>query len=128
MTFHSFNFFNIVWSQGNAPYSVGCDIFKRGTLGVPNTVQYRKKNWQKTEKPCQKSTKYRYRIHDLSRLLKVVSISRVCLSQAFMHQQSTSAFVRKREKTLKRMPYQFYHRLTVRICVTVRICLDKRVH
>ena len=43
MTCHSFNCFNIVLGQGNAPYSVGCDIFKRGTLGVPNT---RKKNWQ----------------------------------------------------------------------------------
>ena len=39
MTCHSFNCFNIVWGQGNAPYSVGCDIFKRGTLGVPNTVR-----------------------------------------------------------------------------------------
>ena len=46
MICHSFNSFNIVWGQGNAPYSVGCGIFKRGTLGVPNTVQYRKKNWQ----------------------------------------------------------------------------------
>ena len=32
-----------------------------------------------------------------------------------------TAFMRKREKTLKRMPYQFYHRLTV------RICLDRKV-
>ena len=46
---------------------------------------------------CQKSTKYRYRIYFRSRLLKVVSISRVCLSQAFMHQQSASPVARKRE-------------------------------
>ena len=36
-----------------------------------------------------KSTKYRYRIYFRSRLLKGVSISRVCLSQTFTHQQST---------------------------------------
>ena len=46
--------------------------------------------------PCQKSTNYRYRIHDWSRLLKVVSISRICLSQAIIPQQSTSAIARKR--------------------------------
>ena len=34
-----------------------------------------------------------------SRFLKVVSTSRVCLFQAFMHQQSTSAIARKRETT-----------------------------
>ena len=38
-----------------------------------------------TEIPCQISTKYRYCIYFRSRLLKGVSISRVCLSQAFMH-------------------------------------------
>ena len=43
---------------------------RRGTLGA---TQYRKKNWQ--------IAKYRYRIYDQSRLLIVVSISRV-LSQA----------------------------------------------
>ena len=53
-----------------------------------------------TEIPCQKSTKYRYRICDRSRLLKAVSISRVRLSQACMHQKSSSDITRKREKTL----------------------------
>ena len=43
--------------------------------------------------------KNRYCIYDRSSLFKVISISRVCLSQAFMHQQSTSSIVRKRERT-----------------------------
>ena len=37
--------------------------------------------------------------HFWSVTLKVVSISRACLSQAFMHQQSTSANARTREET-----------------------------
>ena len=43
--------------------------------------------------------KYQYRIYDQSRLLKAVSISRVCLPQACMHQKSTSDIARTREKT-----------------------------
>ena len=54
-----------------------------------------------TEIPCRKSTKYRYHIYDRWRLLNVVSISRVfffLISQARIHQKSTSTFARKREK------------------------------
>ena len=43
--------------------------------------------------------KYQYRIYDRSRLLKAVSISRVCLPQACMHQKSTSDIARTYEKT-----------------------------
>ena len=39
---------------------------------------------------------YRYRIYDRSRLLKAVSISRICLPQACMHQKSTSDITTKR--------------------------------
>ena len=90
-----------------------------GGGGVANTAIPLEK-LANTEIPCRKSTKYRYRIHDRSRLLKAVSISRICLSQAFMHQKSTSDIARKREKTLigttiKKpghwMPFQFCHRL-----------------
>ena len=83
--------------------------------------QYRKKNWQiRKYRVNNRSTKYRYRIYDRTRLLKAVSISRVCLPQACMHQKSTSDIGRKREKTLigstiKKpghwMPFQFCHRL-----------------
>ena len=64
--------------------------------------------------------KYQYCIYDWSHLLKAVSISRVCLPQACMHQKSTSDSVRKQEKTLIGttiekpglwMPFQFCHRL-----------------
>ena len=44
----------------------------------------------------------RHHNYDRSRLLKNVTISRVCLSQACMHQQSTSAIAQKREKTSNR--------------------------
>ena len=68
-----------------------------GHFGVPNTaVPYEK--LAHTEIPCRKWTKYRYRIYDRWRLLNVVSISRVFLCQACIHQKSTSAFARKREK------------------------------
>ena len=53
------------------------------------------------ETPCRRWTKYRYRIYDRWRSLNVVSISHVVfffLSQACIHQKSTSAFPRKREK------------------------------
>ena len=93
-----------------------------GHWGYP-IPQYRKK---KVAKPCQKSTKYQYRIYFRSSLLKVKSISHVCLSQPFMHQQSTSAITRKRETTSnwsaqrsKRVPYQFHHRISVRNCVII---------
>ena len=46
--------------------------------------------------------KYRYCIYDWSHLLKAVSISRVCLPQACMHQKSTSDIVRKQEEDLDR--------------------------
>ena len=94
-------------------------MFPGGGGGVANTAIPLEK-LANTEIPCRKSTKYRYRIHDRSRLLKAVSISRVCLPQAFMHQKSTSDIARKREKTLigttiKKpghwMPFQFCHRL-----------------
>lgn len=43
-------------------------MFLEGDLwGVPNTAI-----------PCRKSTRYRYRIYNRSRLLNIVSISRVC--------------------------------------------------
>ena len=68
-----------------------------GHWGVPNTaVPYEK--LANTEIPCRKWTKYRYRIYDRWRLLNVVSISRVFLSQSCIHQKSTSTFARKREK------------------------------
>ena len=41
----------------------------------------------------------RHHSYDRSRLLENVTVSRVCLSQACMHQQSTSAIAQKREKT-----------------------------
>ena len=67
---------------------------KVGEEGGSNTAipQYRKKKSQKPKSRCRKSTNFRYRIYDRSRLFQVVSISRVCLSKACMHQQSTSAF------------------------------------
>ena len=80
-------------TSGKSLYSI---YMWRGTLGVPNTVI----PWEKlvnTEIACRQSTKYRYCIYDRSRLLKVVSILLVCLSQACMHQQLNSA--RKRDKT-----------------------------
>ena len=70
--------------------------------------------------PCRKLTKYRYCIYDWSRLLKVVSISYVCLSQACIRQKSTSAIARKQrysgtviKKPRHWMCYQFYYRVTV---------------
>ena len=62
--------------------------YKRGHWGVPNTVRkigkYQNTVTKIDEIPCQ------YGIYDRSRLLKAVSILRVCLPQACMHQKSTS--------------------------------------
>ena len=74
--------------------------YRGGHWGVPNTaIPYEK--LANTEIPCQKSTKYRYRIYDRSCLLKAVSISRVCLPHASIHQKSTSDIVRKRENRIE---------------------------
>ena len=62
-----------------------------GDIGGYPILQYCKNNWQ--------IPKYWYHINDRSGLLEVVSISRVCLPQACIHQKSTSAITRKREKT-----------------------------
>ena len=62
--------------------------------------------------------KYQYRIYDRSRLLKAVSISRVCLPQACMHQKSTNREHVRRplistmiEKLGHWTRFQFCHRL-----------------
>ena len=69
--------------------------------------------------------------YDWLRLLKVVSISRVSLSQACMYQQSTSDQPLQENRRRPRrdwhndqkpshwMRYQFHHRLTVRNCVVI---------
>ena len=73
-------------------------IAKRGAhWGIPNTAMPYEK-LANIEIPRRKWTKYRYRIYDRWRLLNVVSISHVFLCQACIHQKSTSAFARKREK------------------------------
>ena len=96
----------------------------RGTLAgqggtqYPNTV--RKIGKYRDTVMCQKSTKYRYLIYDRSRLLKAVSIPRVCSPLACMHQKATSDMREKGEKILigrtienpgHWMPFQFRHRL-----------------
>ena len=60
--------------------------------------QYRNKNWQKPKFPCRKSTKCRCLIYGRSCLSKVVSISRVWLAQACMHQKSTSTIARESDE------------------------------
>ena len=73
----------------------------RGTLGgtqYRNTVRKIGKYRNTVLKVVEK---YRYRNYDRSRLFKVVTISRVCLSQACMHHQSTSAIAKKRGEELK---------------------------
>ena len=55
---------------------------KRG--GIKGT-QYSKEKLTNTEITCQKSLKYQYRMFNQSRIVKVVSISHVFLSQACVH-------------------------------------------
>ena len=68
--------------------------------------------------------------YDWLRLLKVVSISRVCLSQACMYQQILCIMLQENrrrprsdwdndQKPSHWMRYQFHHRLTVRNCVVI---------
>ena len=70
-------------------HSGGKKWVKEGVLGG---TQYSKEKLTNTEIPCQKSLKYRYRMYNWSRILKFVSISRVFLSQACVHQQSTQLY------------------------------------
>ena len=68
--------------------------------------------------------------YDWLRLLKVVSISRVCLSQACMYQQILCIMLQENRRRRRSdwhnnqkpshwMHYQFHHRLTVRNCVVI---------
>ena len=69
--------------------------------------------------------------YDWLRLLKVVSISRVCLSQACMYQQILCIMLQENRRRRRSdwhkynqkpshwMRYQFHHRLTVRNCVVI---------
>ena len=92
-------------------------VWGGGHWRVPNTAI----PWEKlanTKILCWKSTKYRYRIYDRTRLLtrKVVIISHVSLLQACtcMHQQSASAIIRKCEKTSKLIGIIMYNYLKAR--------------
>ena len=70
-----------------------------GGIGEYRIPQDRKKNWQ-IPKYCVKNRRNTDTAFIFGHAyLKGVSISRDCLSQAFMHQQSTSAITRKRETT-----------------------------
>ena len=84
-------------------------VVQQGDVGntqYRNTVRKIGKCWNIVSKIGET----RYRVHDRSRLLKVVS-------HAFIHYQSTSANTKKREKTSnwlvgrsRKMPYQFHPR------------------
>ena len=83
------------------------DIWGGGGGGGP-TQQYRNKNWQIPKSPCRKSTKCRCLIYDRSCLSKVVSISRVWLAQACMHQKSTSTIARECDEKTSSLSAQRY--------------------
>ena len=71
---------------------------KEGDIGGQPIPQYRTKNWQipKYRVENGRNTDTAFMIGDA--YINVLSISGVFLSQACIHQKSTSAFARKREK------------------------------
>ena len=91
------------WVQGSADLKKGDEVGEQhharrggGSIrGVPNTARKIGKYQNSMSKIDKMPIPHFFSVT----LTKGVSISRFCSSQAFMHQQSTSAIMRKREMT-----------------------------